>query len=433
MTAFEMWTVAHHHSIRNKIEEIPIWWIMSLLSSQQIETFLRDGLLVVQKGFLSAEQLANAQAGLHATLARHGVDTKDLVATGANLTTLSSTAGSGGVLDVFYDEWKMNIALHPVLHAWTRQLWQAAYCYQGETSWQDLAANEQFKWHPYGPVDHANSGGYVYIDRICYRLPTALSDEIGRQTLSSSSNVTNNNKKKNKKKLSLQRSLTPHLDCCPDTYDDPTHHSKWRPIQCFVSLTDNMEPNTGGLEVAKGFHREFRHWAATRAPTVVKDRQTGQTNSIPAPCLGEYTHMRPAEDAAVMQRVQHVPVAAGAVVFWDNRLPHANAYRHDGSQPRAVAYCSFLPPIALNRAYAQQQLQAWLAGRTPTDQWRGNAPTTSDAATMTNTTTSSGNTTTSDTNHRQENDEAVVNIELLRQRLEKLPALSRQLLALEDW
>ena len=407
---------------------------MSLLSYEQIETFLRDGLLVVQEGFLSAAQLADARAGLQATLARHGVDTNDLATTGANLTTLSSTAGSGGVLDVFYDEWKMNIALHPVLHAWTRQLWQAAYCHQGEASWQDLAANDQFKWHPYGPVDHANSGGYVYIDRICYRLPTALSDEIGRRTLSSSSNVTNNKKKKNKKKLSLQRSLTPHLDCCPDTFDDPTHHSKWRPIQCFVSLTDNVEPNTGGLEVAKGFHREFRHWAETRTPTVVKDRQTGQTKSIPAPCLGEYTHIRPVEEAAVMQRVQHVPVAAGAVVFWDNRLPHANAYRHDGSQPRAVVYCSFLPPIALNRAYAQRQLQAWLAGRTPTDQWRGNnsaaaAAAAAAATTVTSTTTSTDETTTSDT----KNDEAVVNIELLRQRLNQLPALSRKLLALEDW
>lgn len=380
--------------------------IMSLLTTDQIETFLRDGLLVVP-GLLSATDLAQALAGLAATLQKHGVHVDDLQSTAGGLAALSSTAGSGGVLDLFYDEWKMNIALQPALHAWTQQLWKAAYCQNGETL-QELAPDQQFKWHPYGAVDKS-SGGYAYIDRICYRLPTALSDELGRQIISKSNRTPTN---KNKK-LTLQRSLTPHLDCCPDTFDDASNKSKWRPIQCFVSLTDNTQPNTGGLEVAQGFHHEFRPWTAARVPTIVKDRSKGETRSIPPPCLGEYTHIRPTEDADVMQRVQHVPVPAGSAVFWDNRLPHANAYRHEGEEPRIVVYCSFLPPVSINRAYAERQLQSWLAGRPPTDQWMAGKATT-DAS---------------------QEDELTSRLrqQQLKERLANLPELSRKLLALEDW
>ena len=70
-----------------------------------------------------------------------------------------------------------------------------------------------------------------------------------------------------------------------------------------------------------------------------------------------------------MDRVQHVPVRKGSVVFWDNRIPHANAYKHMGSQPRAVIYCSFLPNVELNQRYVQKQLEDFLQGVPPRDQW----------------------------------------------------------------
>ena len=250
--------------------------------------------------------------------------------------------------------------------------------------------------------DHRNALGYAYLDRLCYRLPTTLSEEIG-QAAASAKNMS----AKKRKKATLQRSLTPHLDCCPDTYDTATGKSKWRPIQCLVSLTDNLEPDTGGLEVAPGFHHEFRSWTNTRAPTVAKEG-----SPMPAPCLGEYTHMRPTEDATVMQRVQHVPgVCAGSAVFWDNRLPHANAYRHNGTEPRAVVYASFLPPIALNRAYAERQLQLWKQGKNPTDQW------------INPNTTLPENDTPTELESEQ----------LVRESLARLPTLSQQLLGAKEW
>jgi hypothetical protein len=349
------------------------------LSQEQIETFLTEGVLVVENVLTDAE-LAEAIHGLHATLAVHGIDCSDLASTGHALRSLSSTNGSGGVLDLFYDAWKLRVATNPRLFYHTSQLWQAAYCHDDESK-EDLDTSDQYKWHHHGAFDI--SRGYCYLDRIGYRLPSKLAEELGAKTIG---NVEQTKKKRSA--LSLQRSLTPHLDCCPDNFF--AMKTKWRPIQCFVSLTDNLEVNTGGFEAAPGFHREFDDWARHRPPTISTTTKKGRAKnsshqteplvvSVPAPCIGEYTHIRPKEDAAVLKRIQHIPVPAAGAVFWDNRIPHGNAFRHVGPaaaregttdvEPRAVVYCSFLPDVAINRSFAQQQLENWQKQINPCDQW----------------------------------------------------------------
>ncbi|GKY95146.1 hypothetical protein MPSEU_000478300 [Mayamaea pseudoterrestris] len=330
-----------------------------VLSVTQIATFLHDGVLMVDD-ILTPAELDNAHNGLRTSLLRHGVDTNNLLITGSNLAKLSSTNGSGGVIDLVYEEWKMDIALNEKLFQVTTELWKEAFRHNGES--QNDIANEQehYKWHPYGSFDY--SQGYAYMDRVGYRLPTPLAEHLGEKC---QSNCT----KSNGKKRSLQRCLTPHLDCCPETFH-AKNKTKWRPIQCMVALTDCLEPNTGGFEVAKGFHREFDQWAKSRSPSrVVKKNRDGRKEivSIPAPCVGEYTHVRPLEDAAIMKRIQHVSVKAGSAVFWDNRLPHANAYRHNGSSPRCVVYCSFLPDVLVNRIFVKRQLSLWRNGLAPID------------------------------------------------------------------
>jgi hypothetical protein len=325
-----------------------------LLSPEQVEKFLQDGVLVVEN-VLTQDQVDQSLQGLYQTLSRHGVQCPKEVddeESARAFAKLSSTNGSGGVLDIFYEDWKMDIATNPKLFCMTNQLWKAAYCHDGEENKE--SCEHQFQWHPHGAFDCEK--GYLYIDRIGYRLPTKIANELGERI---------NGKTKKKKARSLQRSLTPHLDCCPETIFAPNTSNKWRPMQCFVSLTDNLEANTGGFEAAKGFHRSFDEWAKNRPPTI----QKGGSISAPAGCVGEYTHIRPTEDRAIMDRVGHIPVTAGSAVFWDNRIPHANAYRHDGLQPRAVVYCSFLPEIALNRSYVQNQLEHWQRGGAPKDQW----------------------------------------------------------------
>jgi hypothetical protein len=335
--------------------------IPSLLSTAQIETFLRDGVLVVDN-ILTPEQLDQARHGLKASLGRYGVDTDDLLTTGTNLTKLSSTNGSGGVLDLIYEDWKLDVALNEKLFQVTTLLWQAAFCHEGESRVDVIGHSEHFKWHPFGKFDC--NRGYVYLDRVGFRLPTIMAEQLGNQLQAGSP------KKATKRKhYPMQRSLTPHLDCCPETFLSPDK-TKWRPIQCMVSLTDSLEANTGGFEAAKGFHREFEKWTKTRPPSqMVKKIKDGKRETLyfAAPCVGEYTHIRPTEDAEVMKRVQHVPMKAGSAVFWDNRIPHANAYRHEGCRPRCVVYCSFLPDVPVNRTFVAQQLSNWKQGRLPVD------------------------------------------------------------------
>ena len=126
----------------------------------------------------------------------------------------------------------------------------------------------------------------------------------------------------------------------------------------------------GGFEaVLGGFHRTFDDWARNR--NAKSDAEVSEDGVITAaPCLGEYTHIRPNEDIEVMKRIRHISVRAGSAVFWDNRIPHANAYRNNyASLARAVVYASFLPDIELNRQYVKNQLKAWKTRQPIRDQW----------------------------------------------------------------
>lgn len=252
------------------------------LSDQQLQAFLEDGVLVVEN-VLDSHELEAARLGLNETLKRYGIDFNEDPQTAKHLVNLSSTNGSGGVLDIFHERWKFKVALHPKLFAITTQLWQAAF-----------ATNRQ---HPFGAFDPTK--GYMYLDRIGYRLPTDLAQALGSG-----------------KKRPIQRSLTPHLDCCPETFYDTRRMNKWRPIQCFVSLSDTLIPNQGGFEAVKGFHREFHTW------------KRSSTGTPAPPCIGEYTHIRPIEDKAIMDRVEHIPVTAGSAVLWDQRYVYFESQYH---------------------------------------------------------------------------------------------------------
>lgn len=333
------------------------------LSPGQVEDYLEHGFLVVDN-VLSPQEVEEAMEGMRLSLKRRGVETFDRgdEVSARAFDALSSTNGSGGVLDIFYDDWKMKIATNPKLFTATQQLWKAGYCLgsKGDDDQTNADEEKDFKWHPYGrDVDFDR--GYLYIDRVGYRLPTELSEAWGAIHAAAT----------RKKHRSIQRSLTPHLDCCPNALYENV--AKWRPIQCFISLTDTPEKNQGGFECVPGFHRTFATWAKNRPATILlqKDKESGEQVAVkvkPA-CVGEYSHIRPKEDASVMVRVRHVPVKAGSAVFWDNRIPHGNSYRNDRSIARAVVYCSFLPDIELNRQYVRDQLVAWKNHRPIRDQW----------------------------------------------------------------
>ena len=105
------------------------------------------------------------------------------------------------------------------------------------------ATNAGLWAHPYGAV--AAEGLWAHVDRVGVRVPDAAST----------------------KKRSLQRSLTPHLDCCPDRLHagGGKRFPRWRPIQCFLALDDALEADQGGFECCGGFHRRFEAYYADRA------------------------------------------------------------------------------------------------------------------------------------------------------------------------
>lgn len=168
-----------------------------------------------------------------------------------------------------------------------------------------------------------------------------------------------------------------------------------------MSLTDNIYPNTGGFEAVPGFHREFHSWVQHGRRRIMKEddddsptKQQHQQPQHPRPCVGEYTHVHPMYDHDILSRIQHIPVKAGSVVFWDNRIPHGNSFRNDPisvvdndvdvnndnrfnndalsiSGARAVVYCSFLPDVHVNRTFVSNQLLDWKLRRPPRmgDRW----------------------------------------------------------------
>lgn len=141
---------------------------------------------------------------------------------------------------------------------------------------------------------------------------------------------------------------------------------KWRPIQAFVALTDNLEPDTGGFEACVGFHREFEAWSKLRRPSLKyaaqsklsSGRERSETGkgdvgsvvtSIPPPCVGDFTPIRPLEDKEVIDRFVSIPYKAGDLICWDYRIPHANSRFNVSSIAREAIYIGLLPAIPLNK------------------------------------------------------------------------------------
>ena len=325
------------------------------LSSKQIEVFREQGVLVV-KNVLTSAEVEIARKDFHSFLAGYGVLHNDLTTTASHLAQLSSTGGAGGILDVFYTEWKLALNQHPTVWSILSELWEHTYA----------TASDPLYDHPFGPFDPHK--GFMYIDRVCYRLPDTISS-------------INNNGNNIKKAKSLQRSLTPHIDCCPhkmfQSVGDKSYN-KWRPIQAFIALTDTPDAQMGGFEACRGFHREFNDWTKTRVggtTTIQKglenysDDHPRDPETAPPPCVGQFTPIRPKGDEDILQRFQHIGCHAGDLVLWDYRIPHANSYHNNSDHPREVVYIGLLPHIDINQQYARSQLEGYNQGNVPTDQW----------------------------------------------------------------
>lgn len=311
------------------------------LTPEQIQAFIHDGILVVP-GVIDSSSIHQVRRQFHRFLSEKvGCDVERLEETAKALTSLSSTGGAGGVLDVFYEDWKLTLNQDPSVFEIISTLWRHTYADSRGTDFS----------HPYGDFDARK--GLMAIDRVCFRVPEVISERFSTQ--------------KGRKVQHLQRSLTPHLDCCPhNMYNTEGGSSKrWKPIQAFVALTDNIDANTGGFEAVPGFHRQFNEWTERRPPS---------KGSTIVPCVGDFTPIRPVEDREVIEQFRHIPCRAGDLVLWDYRIPHANARFNHAPFAREVVYLGFLPYVERNIAFAREQLRKMEAGAAPSGQWGGFTP-----------------------------------------------------------
>ena len=311
--------------------------MQNLLSEEHIDAFRSSGVLVIEN-VLSEEEVDIALGGFHECLGVAGCDVADLENTGKSLSALSSTGGAGGILDIYWADFKLKVAENEKINRIMSELWASTYA--SET--HDLWRHNHGSFDPFQPL--------AAIDRVCFRLPDTLSLQLGENA------------------KPLQRHLAPHLDCCP--HSDNNESMKWRPIQAFVSLSNTVEDNHGGFECCPNHHTSFGEWAETRE-WGTKAQKGGGEESVPPPCLGAFSPMRPKEDAAVLDKFTHIPVRRGGMVVWDNRIPHANSRYHRGETPREVIYLGILPNVEKNRKYVEEQKKRFADGRLPVDFWIG--------------------------------------------------------------
>ena len=400
------------------------------LTQNQIEEFVENGVLVVPD-VITRKEIETLNDCLKTTLLNdYNVDETNLLETGYNLSQLSSTHGAGGIIDLFYNPWRLAIATDERIFNIVSTLWESTY---GRYNPKKDSKDNLF-YHPFESFDFKT--GFIYMNRVCYRVP----DQISSQCLKSNDNININNinniinnndsrqqtksqrtktnkniskKKKNKKQRGLQRCLAPHLDCCPldlfgierkkcnlkvdpnlDSHSNSNNKKanivsnkeqmRWRPIQLFLSLTDNDEPNTGGFECVKGFHKQFHKYFKSKYNinndidnnschddeldeiNEMKNNDDAMFNQV---CVGDFIRLLPKEDEKVLKSFQHIGYKKGSLILFDWRTPHANARFNKSNHVRKVIYTGFLPNVPLNAKYAKQQLECYKNKTVPPDFW----------------------------------------------------------------
>jgi hypothetical protein len=277
---------------------------MSLdLTPDQIAEFKENGVLVIENVLTSDEVDISREALHHDIFTRTGIlhQSPNWGEIGARL--------KGPGMYIYYARWKLlNIHLHPNVTSVYEQLLTQTYGSGVEPNFE----------HPFGEC----TNHLTMVDRVCYRLPDYVSTEGG---------------------LSL------HLDRNPlDPYLlQAGGLDKWRPIQGFVTLTDNIDTNSGGLKVVNGFH------------TIIDDYFKGSSEAVDA-CgrRGEFFRMINKSHAKVQKQLNAVYAPKGSLVLWDSRIPHATCDRLLGGDSREVIYTGFLPNTAINRHFIDIQREA---------------------------------------------------------------------------
>lgn len=312
-----------------------------MLSKEQIDEYYKNGVLVIEN-VLTEEEVNIARQGLHQQLLTFGID-HDKVLNGEQILKEDGRI-KGSPSKIFYGKWKIDIQLHDKVYAYSKALMEETYfknsapCpFQGRLN--EASADVQPFNHPFGKANDI----LPYIDRICWRLPDHIRPEGG---------------------------LSMHLDRNP--FDPYLYKSdgikKWKPIQAFISLTDQFGSTSGGLRVVKGFHRRIDEYFSKTEPHssgVAKQhsklgitKSFKETLSEPEYSGGEFYRMNSKTHAPLQKQLEPINAPKGSLVLWDNRLPHATTDLYENFDSREVVYIGWLPNIDLNQKYWIEQSNA---------------------------------------------------------------------------
>lgn len=276
------------------------------LSQDHLDHFLLHGFCCIEH-VLSESAVQDARDAFHSELARSGIRHDEILSRDPTaLHDLSVARRTGeGAANLFYAPFKMDIQLTPEMRA----IWKTVLDAVASTSPPT----------PFGP----HTDILPYIDRTCYRLPDHLGAEGG---------------------------LGLHLDRRPGP-KGLQNIKKYRPVQGFVTLTDHYGPESGGLQLVRGFHHEF--------DSFFKEGAYAEESA------GEFFRMHGKSYTKLQEKLETLDVPAGTLVLWDNRLPHATCTKLSGFDTREVVYLSYLPNVPLNVEYARCQAEAYVLNQPP--------------------------------------------------------------------
>ena len=285
-----------------------------------IQVFKKEGVVAVP--IFSGDEVARIREELHASL-----EIDHAAALGGDAATLERLGGArmkSKAANLFADDWKFRVVADDRVLAVAGALMAATF------GPGDLPGYE----HPLGRGDDIR----LYLDRCQYRLPDHVRGEGGLG-------------------LHLDRNPKDPYFLHSDGKNKTTKHAsgllKFRPIQSFISLTDQYGSESGGLRVVRGFHKEIDDYFA---------RSSEDLGSAKG---GEFFRMDSKIHASLWKRAAPVDAPAGSIVFWDNRLAHATCEKLTSHDSREVLYTAYVPSNELNRKYIQMQLENLRRGLAP--------------------------------------------------------------------
>lgn len=156
--------------------------------------------------------------------------------------------------------------------------------------------------------------------------------------------------------LGLHIDMEPYNPYLYDS-DGRSHLKKWRPFQSFVTISDHMMKNNGGICVVPDFHKRFdEFFKSYNRGTKILERTESHS--------GEFFRMGECDNTPGMECI---PVLAppGSLIIWDSRLPHKTTKKCDNVMGRKVIYGSWIPNCEINRRLVEGQRSHYKKGILP--------------------------------------------------------------------